>query len=152
MTCIGAGPRVGQRTLPASPCRVFDWTVACRITIAGWPMACGLLVVAPRPPRERATASNGARWGRHGRVATNELQSDKQCRDPGSNRGPSDLQSDALPTELSRLHGCRVPGHTAIAGGKMRAGSPSGPAASLQGSGARGRCCRRPPSPAACSL
>ena len=27
------------------------------------------------------------------------------CRDPGSNRGPSDLQSDALPTELSRLDG-----------------------------------------------
>ncbi len=26
-----------------------------------------------------------------------------RCRDPGSNRGPSDLQSDALPTELSRL-------------------------------------------------
>ena len=25
------------------------------------------------------------------------------CRDPGSNRGPSDLQFDALPTELSRL-------------------------------------------------
>ena len=25
-----------------------------------------------------------------------------KCRDPGSNRGPSDLQSDALPTELSR--------------------------------------------------
>jgi hypothetical protein len=25
------------------------------------------------------------------------------CRDPGSNRGPSDLRSDALPTELSRL-------------------------------------------------
>ena len=25
------------------------------------------------------------------------------CRDPGSNRGPSDLQSDTLPTELSRL-------------------------------------------------
>ena len=24
------------------------------------------------------------------------------CQDPGSNRGPSDLQSDALPTELSR--------------------------------------------------
>ena len=24
------------------------------------------------------------------------------CRDPGSNRGPPDLQSDALPTELSR--------------------------------------------------
>ena len=25
------------------------------------------------------------------------------CPDPGSNRGPSDLQSDALPTELSGL-------------------------------------------------
>ena len=25
------------------------------------------------------------------------------CRDPGSNRGPSDLRSDALPTKLSRL-------------------------------------------------
>ena len=27
----------------------------------------------------------------------------RKCRDPGSSRGPSDLQSDALPTELSRL-------------------------------------------------
>ena len=27
----------------------------------------------------------------------------KSCRDPGSNRGPSDLRSDALPTELSGL-------------------------------------------------
>ena len=27
---------------------------------------------------------------------------DRECRDPGSSRGPSDLQSDALPTELSR--------------------------------------------------
>ena len=26
----------------------------------------------------------------------------KTCRDPGSNRGPLDLQSNALPTELSR--------------------------------------------------
>ena len=26
----------------------------------------------------------------------------KECRDPGSSRGPSDLRSDALPTELSR--------------------------------------------------
>ena len=26
-----------------------------------------------------------------------------KCRDPGSNRGPSDLRSDALPAELSRL-------------------------------------------------
>ena len=27
-----------------------------------------------------------------------------KCRDPGSNRGPLDLQSNALPTELSRLY------------------------------------------------
>ncbi len=27
----------------------------------------------------------------------------KNCRDPGSNRGPLNLQSNALPTELSRL-------------------------------------------------
>ena len=27
----------------------------------------------------------------------------RACRDPGLNQGPSDLQSDALPTELSRL-------------------------------------------------
>ena len=27
----------------------------------------------------------------------------KTCRDPGSNQGPLDLQSNALPTELSRL-------------------------------------------------
>ena len=30
----------------------------------------------------------------------------KLCRDPGSNRGPSDLRSDALPAELSRLQNC----------------------------------------------
>ena len=29
-------------------------------------------------------------------------QRQKHCRDPGSNRGPLDLQSNALPTELSR--------------------------------------------------
>ena len=27
----------------------------------------------------------------------------QNCRDPGLNQGPSDLQSDALPTELLRL-------------------------------------------------
>ena len=30
----------------------------------------------------------------------------QNCRDPGLNQGPSDLQSDALPTELSRLDNC----------------------------------------------
>ena len=32
------------------------------------------------------------------------IQRKGTCRDPGLNRGPSDLQSDALPTELSRLY------------------------------------------------
>ena len=32
------------------------------------------------------------------------------CRDPGSNRGPSDLRSDALPTELSRRRLPQYPG------------------------------------------
>ena len=32
------------------------------------------------------------------------LMKKKSCRDPGSNQGPLDLQSNALPTELSRLH------------------------------------------------
>ena len=31
-----------------------------------------------------------------------EKDCQNDCRDPGSNQGPSDLQSDALPTELSR--------------------------------------------------
>ncbi len=30
------------------------------------------------------------------------LRNQNYCRDPGSNRGPLDLQSNALPTELSR--------------------------------------------------
>jgi hypothetical protein len=31
------------------------------------------------------------------------------CRDPGSDQGTSDLQSDALPTELSRLIDSHIP-------------------------------------------
>ena len=31
-----------------------------------------------------------------------QLEKMTTCRDPGSNRGPLDLQSNALPTELSR--------------------------------------------------
>jgi hypothetical protein len=37
-----------------------------------------------------------------GLVKKNEKK--EWCRDPGSNQGPSDLQSDALPTELSRRY------------------------------------------------
>ena len=33
----------------------------------------------------------------------------QNCRDPGSNRGPSDLRSDALPAELSRPLGSNHP-------------------------------------------
>ena len=35
-------------------------------------------------------------------MTTDAKNSKQECRDPGLNRGPSDLQSDALPTELSR--------------------------------------------------
>ena len=31
-----------------------------------------------------------------------QLDLQRTCRDPGLNQGPTDLQSDALPTELSR--------------------------------------------------
>ena len=31
-----------------------------------------------------------------------KIKINQKCRDPGSNRGPLDLQSNALPTELSR--------------------------------------------------
>ena len=34
--------------------------------------------------------------------AQHQVTSKNACRDPGSNRGPSDLRSDALPAELSR--------------------------------------------------
>ena len=37
------------------------------------------------------------------RTRPSKLGDGQQCRDPGSNWGPSDLQSGALPTELSRL-------------------------------------------------
>ena len=36
--------------------------------------------------------------------ASRLIKKDENCRDPGLNQGPSDLQSDALPTELSRLY------------------------------------------------
>ncbi len=43
--------------------------------------------------------SESAPCGSNGKGEVN-----KTCRDPGSNRGPLDLQSNALPTELSRLN------------------------------------------------
>ena len=44
-----------------------------------------------------------ARAGAHKRLTERNGCNEGMCRDPGSNRGPSDLRSDALPTELSRL-------------------------------------------------
>ena len=41
----------------------------------------------------------------------------QKCRDPGSNRGPLDLQSNALPTELSPLTVsviCKINDHTKL--------------------------------------
>jgi hypothetical protein len=53
------------------------------------------------PPWERAPCCCQCQCG-------NSMQSSQveQCRDPGSNRGPSDLRSDALPAELSRRCRC----------------------------------------------
>ena len=44
----------------------------------------------------------------------------KKCHLLGSNQGPSDLQSDALPTELKRLVGCLpwIPGTPGVPGAK----------------------------------
>ena len=44
----------------------------------------------------------------------------QNCRDPGLNRGPLDLQSNALPTELSRLAFAMVTIHVT---GKICSGS-----------------------------
>ena len=50
---------------------------------------------------DRATVScPGRRWTAERHLDIREC---RRCRDPGSNRRPSDLQSDGLPTELSRL-------------------------------------------------
>ena len=54
------------------------------------PAACFRHAAACLAPLQACTTAKPRRWA---------------CRDPGSNRGPSDLQSDALPAELSRLVG-----------------------------------------------
>ena len=54
------------------------------------PAACFRHAAACLAPLQACTTAKPRRWA---------------CRDPGSNRGPSDLQSDALPAELSRLLG-----------------------------------------------
>ena len=41
--------------------------------------------------------------GTFSEVSRATKKKEKQCRDPGSNQGPLDLQSNALPTELSLL-------------------------------------------------
>ena len=43
-----------------------------------------------------------------GALAQKEMAKSEWCHDPGLNQGPSDLQSDALPTELSRHNGSNV--------------------------------------------
>lgn len=53
------------------------------------------LVTARTRTRTRTCSRSRARRGE-------KSNRSKNCRDPGSNQGPSDLQSDALPTELSR--------------------------------------------------
>ncbi|KAK9976287.1 hypothetical protein ABG768_021513 [Culter alburnus] len=44
----------------------------------------------------------------HWTLSTKNTQSWLHCRNPGSNQGPLDLQSNALPTELFRPGPCTV--------------------------------------------
>ena len=46
------------------------------------------------------------------------------CRDPGSNQGPLDLQSNALPTELSRPVGTVTTTYTSLAKRRSQADQP----------------------------
>ena len=51
--------------------------------------------------RRQNNTSSGPNWDSEREEY--DQRREEQRRDPGSNQGPSDLQSDALPTELSRL-------------------------------------------------
>ena len=65
-----------------------------------WQMGSAAGQAAPdtlAPRRRRPCASCARTAGRADHASEAQF-----CRDPGSSRGPSDLQSDALPTELSR--------------------------------------------------
>ena len=55
------------------------------------------------PRKARLHVAAAAKQGTNGCARIENPSKQMPCRDPGSSRGPSDLQSDALPTELSRL-------------------------------------------------
>ena len=59
------------------------------------------------PRKARLQLAAAAKQGTNGCARIENPSREMPCRDPGSSRGPSDLQSDALPTELSRL--CAMP-------------------------------------------
>ena len=59
---------------------------------------------APSFPRNaRLQLAAAAKQGTNGCARIENPSREMPCRDPGLSRGPSDLQSDALPTERSRL-------------------------------------------------
>lgn len=59
---------------------------------------------APSFPRKaRLQLAAAAKQGTNGCARIENPSREMPCRDPGSSRGPADLPSDALPTELSRL-------------------------------------------------
>jgi hypothetical protein len=70
------------------------------------------IVKAWKPHRARHKPRHNKRNhpGHNRANTTHRKQEAQNCRDPGSNRGPSDLQSDALPAELSRPLGKQPPG------------------------------------------
>ena len=79
--------------------RVFGWR-ACPATVR----ACkGRAGAAARCHMTSPGTQNSAAGLCGSKVRSSNNHARANCRDPGSNRGPSDLRSDALPTELSRL-------------------------------------------------
>ena len=59
---------------------------------------------APSFPRKaRLQLAAAAKQGTNGCARIENPSREMPCRDPGSSRGPSDLRSDAFPTQLSRL-------------------------------------------------
>ena len=67
------------------------------------------------PPTQKKPPQTHQRKAQH-----NANMQPQNCRDPGSNRGPSDLRSDALPAELSRPLVEQLPNITTASGAPKR--------------------------------